>query len=171
MLDACSSLKRSWELGILPFYSQGRSNGEWLSPHPNLCSQWLWPGSFSYQCFDSGMVETSSWGSPMRSLNISSVIQSSLSPSPGKSWELWVSLWLYGAEPRIGTLASEGHIFPTSFDVADFVFVLGYVSIWTGIHISHKGSWFLSCWFVLPWGKQWLASCSAVFLTSSTRFG
>ena len=89
MLDACSSLKRSWELGILPVYSPGRNNGEWLSPHPNLCSQWLWPGSFSYQCFDSGMVETSSWGSPMRSLNISSVIQSSLSLSLSLSfpWE------------------------------------------------------------------------------------
>lgn len=51
---------------------------------------------FSYQCFDSGMVETSSWGIPMKSLNISSVIQSSLSLLPlGKARKSCESLFDY----------------------------------------------------------------------------
>ena len=52
-----------------------------------------------------------------------------------------------------------------------FCACLGVLSIWTGNRISHKGSWFVSCWFVLAWGKPRLASCSAIFLTSPTHSG
>ena len=88
--------KRSWEVGISPAHSQGRGSGEWVTTRANrhLCPQRLQPGPLSCQWLDSGKMETSPWGSRVKSLNISYVFQSSLAPSPGVG-SVFLIMWCW----------------------------------------------------------------------------
>lgn len=158
MLDACSSLEQSWEVGVSA-HSQGRGGGEQvcINPYYHLCFHWLQPSALFCQCLESGEMETSPLGRVPKMWTFHMCF-SLLYPSPGKSWELGVSFCSCGAEPEGETLASKGHELPTGSDVASCVLALGYRSIITVIWICHKGIWVTyCCWFLFPWEKQSLA--------------